>query len=429
MNGGRCRATVARMRDIELYQAVLGIQVPWEVVRVELALEQGQVDVWVEHGRGEQFPCPECSTPCPVYDHSEERTWRHLDTCQYRTLLHASPPRIRCAEHGVKQAAVPWAEPRSGFTLLFERFAIDVLRATVVAKAADILRISWDDAWGIKKRAVKRGQARRAEAGVAAPTRVGVDEKSPGKRAEFFTVVSNLDDKTVAWIGDGKRRESLDAYWNSLSKQELGAIECIAMDMSRAYFGSAIRCVPDAVKKVVYDRFHVMQLATKAVDQVRRNENASLVYQGETSPLAKTRHLWLYSEENLPERYADRFAELKASELKTAKAWGMKELLRRLWAFEYKPAAGRFLSRFIRSAKSMQLTPLRRLAGTLADHRKNILTYIDHGITSAACEGINSAIQEIKYRSRGFRNRDNFKTAIYFELGGLDLYPALPETT
>lgn len=414
------------MRDVDLYQAVLGIHAPWRVSRVELALEEGQVDVWVEHDRGERFECPECATLCPVYDHAPERTWRHLDTCQYRTLLHASSPRVRCDEHGVKQASVPWSEPKSRFTLLFERFAIDVLLATDVSKASNILRITWDEAWAIKRRAVERGQARRKASGEPAPTRVGVDEKSPGKGAEYFSIVSDLDSHTVTWIGDGRKGASLDEYWKSLSKEELESIECIAMDMSNAYFSSAIRCVPDAIKKVVYDRFHVMKLATKAVDQVRRNENANLLRQGETSPLSKTRYLWLYSEENLPERYADRFHELKASELKTAKAWGMKELLRRLWDFRYKPAAGSFLSRLIRSLKGMQVAPLRRLAGTLADHRKNILTYLDHGVTSAACEGLNSAIQEIKYRSRGFRNRGNFKTAIYFALGGLDLYPALP---
>jgi transposase len=413
------------VNDVELYQAVLGIEAPWKVSRVELALAEGRVDVWVEHAVGIRFACPECDAACSVYDHATSRTWRHLDTCQYQTLLHASTPRVKCDEHGVRQIKLPWAERKSQFTLLFERFAIDVLRATDVSKAASILRISWDEAWTIKRRAVERGRARRAATG-SAPTCVGVDEKSPGKRAEYFTVVSDLNEKTVVWIGDGHRAATLDEFWKSLSATELNRIECVAMDMSAAYFGSTIRSVPDGVRKVVYDRFHLMQHATKAVDQVRRNENATLHRQGHESPLDKTRYLWLYSEENVPERYADRFAELKKSELKTAKAWAMKELLRRLWHFTYKPAAGRFLSRFIRSAKAMALTPLRRLADTLADHRDNILTYIDHRVTSAACEGINSAIQELKYRGRGFRNRDNFKTTIYFALGGLDLYPALP---
>ena len=228
------------MRDVELYQAVLGIQSPWRVSKVALALEEGRVDVWVEHGRGERFACPECSKSCAVYDHMPERTWRHLDTCQYVTQLHAAPPRIRCETHGIKQVRLAWAEPKSRFTLLFERFAIDVLLATDIAHAAKILRVSWDEAFAIKERAVKRGQARR-EAEPAEPTRVGVDEKSPGKQKAFFTIVSDLDTKTVRWIGDGLKGATLDAYWAERTPEELGAIECIAMDMGQAYFGSALR--------------------------------------------------------------------------------------------------------------------------------------------------------------------------------------------
>lgn len=362
---------------------------------------------------------------CPIHDHTPARTWRHLDTCQYRTLLHAGPPRIRCEEHGIRQAVLPWAEAKSQFTLLFERFAIDMLKATDIAKAAGILRISWDEAMTIKRRAVARGQARRA-ADPCAPTRVGIDEKSPGRGSEYFTIVCDLDTKTVAWIGDGKDGATLDEYWKSLAPSDLEAIEAIAMDMGKAYISSTLRCVPDAIRKIVFDRYHVMHCATAAVDQVRRNEHASLTRQGEESPLAKTRYLWLYSEENLPDRHVARFEDLKASELKTAKAWGMKELLRHLWEHTSKPAAGRFLSSIIRSLKAMKLPPLNKLAGTLEDHRKNILTYIDHRVTSATCEGINSVIQELKHRSRGFRNRENFKTAILFQLGRLDLHPALP---
>lgn len=335
---------------------------------------------------------------------------------------------MKCAEHGVRQAELPWAERKSQFTMLFEAFAIDVLRATDVSRAAGILRISWDEAWTIQARAVRRGQARRLEEGKTV-TRMGVDEKSPGRGRAFFTIVCDLTTKTVEWIGDGHSGATLDEYWASLSKEDLDAVEVVAMDMGLAYFSSTVRNLPNAVKKIVFDRFHVMKAATKAVDQVRRNEHTSIVYQGEESPLAKTRYLWLYSEENLPARHVDRFAELKKSELRTAKAWGMKELLRSLWSFGYKPAAGRFLSKFIRSARAMRMTPLRKLADMLSTNRKNILTYIDHRVTSATCEGLNSAIQAIKARGRGYRNRGNFKTAIYFALGGLDLYPSLPATT
>lgn len=417
------------MRDTDLYQAVLGITAPWKVTRVDLQLKAGQVDVFVEHPAGERFACPECGTPCPVHDHTEERVWRHLDTCQYRTLLHARPPRIRCSKHGVKQVSLPWSEPRSQFTVLFERFAIDVLQSTDVSNAASILRISWDEAWSIQTRAVRRGLRRRAAA-PRQPSRIGVDEKSPGRGKEFFTIVCDLGSKTVEWIGDGRSAATLNEYWQTLSSGDLQAIDAIAMDMSAAYFSSALTHVPNAAAKVVFDRFHVMQAATGAVDQVRRNESAKLAraphHELGPAPLAKTRYLWLYNEDHVPERDKARFEQLKKADLLTAKAWGMKELLRRLWQQPSKRVAGAFLTRLIKSLRGMRLAPLTRLSDMLSSKRRNILTYFDAPVTSAAAEGLNAAVQQLKTRGRGYRNRANFKTAIFFKLGGLDLHPTLP---
>jgi transposase len=145
------------MKDTELYQHLLGLQSPWHVERVELDVKAQRVSVWATHPKDATFSCPECGAQCPLHDHDEERAWRHLDSCQFETHLRARVPRVRCDKHGVKQARVPWAEPRSRFTLLFERFAIDVLRETDVLGGAAILGITWEQAHHIMERAVARG--------------------------------------------------------------------------------------------------------------------------------------------------------------------------------------------------------------------------------------------------------------------------------
>jgi transposase len=104
------------MRDIDLYRHLLGLESPWTVSRVELSVDQGRVDVWADHGRGTRMPCPSCGRELAVRDHSEERAWRHLDSCQFMTYLHARPPRVECPEHGVLQVELPWAESKSRFT-------------------------------------------------------------------------------------------------------------------------------------------------------------------------------------------------------------------------------------------------------------------------------------------------------------------------
>ena len=134
------------MKDTELYAHLLGLTSPWHVGHVVLDVKAQRVSVYAEHRRHTNFSGPECGLACPLHDHDEERSWRHLDSCQFETHLHARIPRVRCDEHGVRQARVPWAEPKSRFTLMFERFAIDVLRETDVLGATRILRISWDQA-------------------------------------------------------------------------------------------------------------------------------------------------------------------------------------------------------------------------------------------------------------------------------------------
>ena len=111
------------MRDTELYRHLLGLVAPWEVSRVELSAAGGRIDVWVDHPRRARFACSECELELAVYDHVEEREWRHLDSCQFLTYLHARPPRVNCPEHGVLRVRLPWAEPMSRFTTLFERLA------------------------------------------------------------------------------------------------------------------------------------------------------------------------------------------------------------------------------------------------------------------------------------------------------------------
>jgi len=123
------------MQDRQLYAEILGSKAPWFVGRVEVKLAEGEVHVHLDHHDVRSWPCPECGESCQQYDHQRERQWRHLDTCQYRTILHAKPLRGECGEHGVRVVKLPWAEPGSRFTALFERLAIDWL--TAASPAAD----------------------------------------------------------------------------------------------------------------------------------------------------------------------------------------------------------------------------------------------------------------------------------------------------
>lgn len=409
------------MRDTELYRQLLGLTAPWTVSKVELDVKQQRVDVHAEHESGHRFDCPECGLALAVYDHAEERVWRHLDSCQFMTFLHARPPRVECPQHGVRQAVLPWAEPRSRFTAMFERLAIDVLRETSVTGARRILRLSWDEAWHIMERAVSRGRKAKKERPVL---RIGVDEKAISRGHRYMTLVCDLDAGTVEHVAEGRKEESLNEYFETITPERRQAIEAVAVDMWPAYLLSLRQHVENADDKIVFDRFHIMAHMTNAVDLVRRREHRALRAEGDET-LTRSKYLWLYSSENLPEKYEDRFTPLRDSHLKTARAWAIKESLRDLWDYVRQGWAEKHWKRWYFWATHSRLPPVIAAAKTIARHFDNVMTYFKHRITNAMSEGLNSKIQVVKERAAGFRNVENFKTAIYFHCGGLDLYPVI----
>lgn len=407
------------MEDTELYRHVLGLEEPWRVDRVQLDIRREQVDVWVVHDEGQRWPCPECGIRLSVYDHAPERVWRHLDTCQFKTFLHARIPRVECPTHGVKQTKVSWAEEHSRFTALFERLAIMVLKETNVEGAGKILRISWDEGWHIMERAVERGRKRKKRRVVK---KMGVDEKSLGKGHNYLTLVYDLEAATVEHIEDDRRKESLDRYFSLLMPRQRAKIEAIATDIWDPYLASIREHVPEAEKKLVFDRYHLMTHLIKAVDSVRKEEHRELKREG-YDVLTGTKYLWLYSRENLPAKHRGMFSVLRRKRLRTARAWALKESLRDFWAYRSPAWALKHFEAWYAWAIRSRLKPIKDVARMFRKYLVNILTFLKHRITNAVSEGLNSTIQTIKKMACGFRNREHFKIAIFFHCGGLNLYP------
>lgn len=408
------------MQDTKLFETILGLTPPWHISRVELKTDEKRVDLWLEH-EPTRWPCPECGTELAGFDHAEERTWRHLDTCQFQTHLHAEIPRVQCPTHGVKQVRVPWAEARSRFTLLMERLVIDlILQCSTVKGACAIAAISWDEAWGIMQRAVARGQRRKEARPI---TYIGVDEKAFRKGHRYHTVVCDLERSTVEFVAEDRKTESLAAYYERLTDEQKAALQAVAMDMWEPYIGATRDGLPDGEARIVFDRFHIMREMTKAVDTVRKHEHREFLRAGEASPLTGTKYVWLFSEERRPDYHAETFATLQALNLKVGRAWAIKEALRTLWTYRQTAAVKQFFKDWYGWAVRSRLEPVKKVAATLKRHLAGVLRFVKHPITNGVAEGLNSKIMSIKRKAGGFRNPANFTTAIYFHCGGLDLYP------
>jgi len=405
------------MRDRELYRKILGIEAPWEITEVDLMADEGQIHVHLENGE-RRLPCPVCGASCPRHD-TRPRWWRHLDTCQFPTLPVAAVPPVRCDEHGVRQVKVPWAEPGSSFTALFEALVIDWLQEASIAATERLLGLSWKSIDTILRRAVKRGLARR-EAHL--PKRLGVDETSFQKRHEYVTVVVDQDRGTVVHVADGRGREALGGFLEGFSEEERTAVESISMDMWEAYISAVKAHIPAAEEKIVFDKFHVAQHMSQAVDKVRRQEAKTLLASGDER-LKGTKYLWLRAPAKLYDSQKAALQALKASSLKTARAWAIKEMASGLWGYRRRGWARKGWMRWYAWAIRSRLEPMKRVARMIKGHLGGIVNAVVLGVTNAMSEGINSKIQRIKFNARGFRNRVRYREAILFHLGGLSLYP------
>ncbi|QEG20278.1 ISL3 family transposase [Mariniblastus fucicola] len=409
------------MQDTELYQQILGIETPWEVSNVDLNMELGEIVVSVRHAQGTKFCCPQCDQKLSCYDHSPSRRWRHLDSCQFKTMLEASIPRVDCPEHGVKLVQVPWSSPNSRFTLMFEAFAIRLLKATqTIEGARTILRTGWEATWTILERAVERGQARKQSSPLP---HIGIDEKSFKKGQNYITLIYDLDNSTVEAISEGHNKEAANECFSQLLPGQIETVEAIAMDMSSAFVNAAKSNIPLAETKIVHDRFYVMKLVNEAVDKVRKQENKRLRSEGDDT-LTGTRYLFLKNYDNLKESSQQRLDALFSFKLETGKAWTYKEMLRDLWHHDTAKEAKEFFRWWYRKVIHTRLEPMKKVARTIKTRIDNVVSYCTFsGISNGVAEGINSKIQSIKRRVGGYRNRQNYKTAIFFYCGGLDLDP------
>ncbi len=407
------------MQDRELYRRILGIEAPWFVDRVELKLEGGEVHVYLDHHDMLNWPCPECGAGCKLYDHQPERQWRHLDTCQYQTILHAKPPRSECSEHGVRVVKLAWAERSSRFTALFERLAIEWLKQASQSAVAKQMGLSWDEIHHIMERAVKRGLKRRQAEPIPA---LGVDEKAFRRGHHYFTLVNDLAQRRVLYVAENRTQESLDGFWSTLSEQQLQSIEAVAMDMWDPYVNSVRSHVEEAGKKIVFDKFHIAKHLGEAVDKVRRRENKTLRAAGDDR-LVGTRYDWLRHPAGMEPEDRRQFAELRNSGLKTARAWALKEAMMAFFSYTYERPARKHFRWWFNWAVRSRLGPMKETARMLHRRFANIVTYLKHRLTNAASESINAKVQWVKYTARGFRNKQNFIDAIYFHCGGLNLAP------
>lgn len=406
------------MNEKQLYQQLLGLNEDWEVNDVEIDFVTLKVDVFIVKSDKTKCKCPDCDKECSIYDTREERNWRHLNTMQFKTMLHCNIPRIECKDHGIKTVDLSWADKYSRFTNMFETLAIKVLLACQnQTKTQALLDLTWDEIHSIQKRAVNRGMNKRGE---IETNTLGVDEKSFMSGQSYVTVLYDLENSCVIDVAKDRKEESLNELLTKLSPEEKQKVNAVAVDMWEPFRKAINKLLPNA--NIVLDKFHILKHLSEAVNKVRIEENKALLKE-QTDLLKNTKFVWLKNRENMTDKQKDIFDELYKLGLKVSTAWNLREFIKYLWTFTELKLARWFFNKWYQEVYNCNLVPMNKVADMFKDHIDNILNYLKHPITNAVAEGINSKIQNIKYTARGFRSFENYRIAILFFCGNLELYP------
>lgn len=403
----------------DFYGQLLGLDTLWTVEKVIRDSKNREVRVLITQRDPSVGYCPTCGKELPVHDRKTRR-WRHLDSCNHKTIIEAEIARINCPEHGVHQVRIPWAEKNSRFTLEFERQVCMWLLDAPISAVAFMFGLSWNAVSGIQSRAVKRGLERRKK---AKPENIGIDETAYQKRHEYVTVVLDKDSNTVLDVLPDRKAETLDNWFKTQEMADFSTLKSVSMDMWDAFIKAVKANIKDAESIIAFDRYHVAQYMNKAVDKVRAQENRELMRKNGSSELAGTKYDWLRTSANIDNRTGDRpaFMRLAGLNLKTARAWRIKETAALLWDFTYEAVAVKRWKELLGWISRSKIEPMIKVGKMIKSYFWGILNAIKLKASNAMLESMNSGIQRIKRMACGFRNRERFRMAILFHFGGLDM--------
>jgi transposase len=413
----------------EFYEKVLGLIGDWHVTLVERDDEHKEMRVHVEYKNQYGYHhCPICGYPSKLHDH-RVRQIRHLDTCEYKTFIEVHLPRVECPFHKFQQEKVPFSDGSSHYTKEFENHVIKLLQdGTPVITVARRLDLSWGAIDGIKMRAVERGQRRRERIIVK---HIGVDETSFRKGHDYILVIVDKDNDRVLAALDGRTSEILLNWFNTQNIVDLSAVESISMDLSDAFIKGVREYFGNYDKLICFDRFHVAQLFTKALNKVRHAEFIDIERKSKKvahkkrrkNPLAKMRFQFLKNSKRTDNRARERkpFMQVSKLHLKTSRAWQIKETASTLWDYCYPAVAEKNWKKLLGWISRCKIPEIIKVGKTIRNYFWGILNAIRLKQNNSMLEATNSVIQRIKKVACGFRNKQRFSTSVLFHLGKLDM--------
>ena len=400
-----------------IFSLALGTTAPWTVTGIRF--EQGtgsqrQLHIDIGFEPGSRFK-DEQDKSCPVHD-TVKRSWRHLDFFQHECFLNCNVPRIKGSTGGISNVSVPWARSGSGFTLLFEAFALALIEGEMpVNRAAELMGEYPQRIWTIFhhwiEKALEQDQLGPIE-------HLGIDETSAKKGHQYVTLGVDLHNARVIHVAQGKDSKAVASIAKKMREKgaDCAQVSEVSMDLSRPFMAGVSSSFVNA--KITFDKFHIVKLLNEAMDTVRRQERH------EHAALKGQRYLFLKNPASLSPSAKGRLEDMVELYPVLGKAYRLKTLFADLWTMPDRAAARAFIDDWLREVHECVIGPFMRFANTVKAHLSGILQYFDSGLTNAVLEGINNKVQLAKRRARGYRNPTNFANMIYFLCGKLTMpYP------
>jgi transposase len=381
--------------------------------------DKKSIEVAVRPRRGSAAICSRCHQPAPGYDHLAERRFEFIPLWGFLVFLLYAMRRVDCRRCGaVVVEEVPWGDGKHTLTKAYMLFLARWARRLSWKETAAVFRTSWDKVFDAVEYVVTFGLEHRKLGQIDA---IGVDEIQYAKGHKYLTLVYQIDlgITRLLWVGKERTIESFQGFFTTIGEEVASKIVFVCSDMWEPYL-KVIREKCSAALHIL-DRFHIVAKMNKALDEVRAEESRRMHREGRMPVLKKSRWLLLKREENLEQEQRFRLRDLLRYNLKTVRAYLLKEAFQQLWDYHSVAWAGKFLDEWCRQTMRSRIEPMKKIARSLRQHRALILNYFraQKLISSGVVEGLNNKAKVTMRKSYGFRTFRVLEMALYHSLGKL----------
>lgn len=400
------------MQIESLVRRTLGVK-DHRVVKVEGDLD-GLV-ILLAPKRRRRLECSGCGSRARRYDQLSERRWRHVPLWGIPVTLVYRPRRVSCPHCGIKVEQVPWAEGKHQLTTPLVIHLATWSRLLSLEVVAKLFGVSWATVGAAVRQAVAYGLAHRHPVGALF---IGIDEVSRGKRHIYQTVVYDLSEKRLLWTGDGRSKDTLARFFAEWGSERTAALKGICCDMWDPYVEVIREVAPQAT--LVFDKFHLVRHLLQAVNDVRKEEARELKPK-DPAILKGAKYIFLKNPENLTPKQRSRLGVLEKMNLKTNRAYLLKEAFQEVWKYRSRWGARAYLKKWFWWATHSRLKAMRDFAWLLRRHVDDVLNWFKVPITNGSVEAMNNNAKAISHRSRGFRTAKWFGIVLLHCMGKMPL--------